>query len=501
MTFRGRIVLIAAAAVAAAVVAASLVVYFVVRDDLRGAIDEDLRRLASDVVALPATAQAPVPPRAHLRAGRGNRLLPAEAAATPGGGRVMAIPPPPPGRDGEIVETFAVPAPGAIRRVIPFDPLRGRDAYAQIVTAAGDRIAPLGPGVRLPVDRRVLNVARGRHPAYFDEAEIGGVHARILTQPVEPNLAIQTASSLEDADDTLTRLSWILLVVSAGGVALAAVLGLLVSRTALRPVARLAAAADQVAVTRDLSRRMEDGGEDELGDLARSFNTMLQALEHSVSAQRRLVTDASHELRTPLTSLRTNIEVLTRDENLSPGDRSRLLADVTAQMEELSKLADDLLALARAEEGPAPKAGVRLDEVVERAVDTVRRGTEDRVIELSLEETWVLGDASGLERAVSNLLDNALKWSPASGHVDVVLAEGKLTVTDDGPGVPPEDLPRIFDRFFRSSASRSTDGSGLGLAIVQRVAESHGGRAWADNADGRGARLHLDLPVAARPGD
>jgi two-component system sensor histidine kinase MprB len=227
---------------------------------------------------------------------------------------------------------------------------------------------------------------------------------------------------------------------------------------------------------------------------------MLEALERSVSAQRRLVTDASHELRTPLTSLRTNIEVLTRDASLAPADRSRLLADVTAQMEELSKLADDLLALARAEEEAAPKAEVRLDEVVERAVDTARRGAEDRVIELSLEETWVLGDASALERAVVNLLDNAVKWSPASGRIDVALADGELTVTDDGPGVPPDDLPRIFDRFFRSTASRSTEGSGLGLAIVQRVAESHGGRAWADNADGRGARLRLRIPVAAPPG-
>ena len=491
MTFRSRIVLHSAAAVAVAIVGASFVIYFVVRGDLRGELDEDLKQLAADITALPATTEVPAP-GVHDRAPHemeGTIIHPRGLARAPGSA---------PGPLGSI-QPIQVPAPGDLREVIPVDPLSGRDAYAQIVTAAGDRIRPFGAGLNLPVGRRVLEVARGDARGYFSEAEIDGVDARLLTQPSGPGFAIQTAGSLEEIDSTLERLAWILLIVSTGGVAIATGLGLLVSRAALRPVMRLATAADEVAATRDLGRRVESATEDELGGLARSFNTMLAALERSLSAQRRLVTDASHELRTPLTSLRTNIEVLTGNPGLGGADRLKLLADVTAQIEELSELVEDLVALARAEEDASgEKAEVRLDELIEGVVEGAKRRAGDRTINMDLEETWVRGDTGGLERAVSNLIDNALKWSPAEGRVDIALSAGELTVTDEGPGIPPEDLSRVFDRFFRSPASRGMHGSGLGLAIVQRVAESHGGAVWAENLDDRGTRLHLRLPELHR---
>ena len=215
-----------------------------------------------------------------------------------------------------------------------------------------------------------------------------------------------------------------------------------------------------------------------------------------MAAQRQLVTDASHELRTPLTSLRTNVEVLAAAEDLSTEDRKRLLSDVVIQIEELTELVGDLVDLARDEEAADEVVDVRFDEVVERVVASARRGAGNRRIGVDLAPTVVRGSPGRLYRAVANLVDNALKWSPPEGMVEVVLADGELSVTDDGPGIPAEDLDRVFDRFYRSPANRGKPGSGLGLAIVHRVAEAHGGSVAADNAEEGGARLRFRLPLA-----
>ena len=253
-----------------------------------------------------------------------------------------------------------------------------------------------------------------------------------------------------------------------------------------------------MATTRDLSRRIDAGGTDELAALARSFNLMLSALQSSLDAQRQLVADASHELRTPLASLRTNIEVLSRSEEISITDRRALLVDVIDQLEELTGLVGDLVELARdVEHEQEPAELVRLDLVVADAIERRRTTAGDVSFELDTEPSPVRAVERRLERAVANLLDNAVKWSPPGGVIEVRVADGELSVRDHGVGIADEDLPHIFDRFYRSAAARGLPGSGLGLAIVRHVAETQGGSVSARNADGDGAVFILRLPAVA----
>ena len=284
-------------------------------------------------------------------------------------------------------------------------------------------------------------------------------------------------------------------MLALAGIALAVVLSRLATRTAIRPVTQLTETAEHVATTRDLSRRIEAQGEDEVSRLATSFNTMLEALERSQRAQRQLVADASHELRTPLTSLRTNLEVLARGGPPDAGDRDRLRADLVAQLEELTALVGDLVELARDEEPEAPAVeDVRLDRLVAAAVERARRHAPAVTFATELEPALVQGVPPRLDRAVANLLDNAAKWSPPGGVVDVRLHDGELTVRDRGPGISGR-RGQVFDRFFRADSARGRPGSGLGLAIVRQVAEFHGGTVAAEAADGGGALLRLRLPV------
>jgi two-component system sensor histidine kinase MprB len=230
--------------------------------------------------------------------------------------------------------------------------------------------------------------------------------------------------------------------------------------------------------------------------LARAFNTMLEALEHSQRAQRRLVADASHELRTPLTSLRTNLEVMARN-GLDDSDRDRLRRDLVAQLEEMTGLVGDLVELAREEEPePPPAEDLRFDELVAAAVERARRHAPLVTFTTELEPALVEAVPARLDRAVANLLDNAAKWSSPGGTVDVRLAHGELTVRDRGPGIAPEDRGRVFDRFYRTDEARGRPGSGLGLAIVRQVAEAHGGSVVAEAAEGGGALLRLRLPAS-----
>ncbi len=312
----------------------------------------------------------------------------------------------------------------------------------------------------------------------------GSGRALVLAQPLAPN------------DRTLEKLGGVLFTFGALGVLTALLAGWLVARNGLRPVRRLTSSVERIAVTEDLTPlRIE--GDDEVARLATAFNQMLLALGASRDRQRRLVADASHELRTPLTSLRTNLDLLRQAEGntaLPAEARLELLDDVRGQIEELSALVGDLVELARDEPMTHVVAQVDLADVVDRAVTRVRRRAQGIAFDVSTDPWVVVGDSSSLERAVTNLLDNAAKWSPADGTVIVRLADGVLVVDDQGAGVAEADRPHVFERFFRSEESRAMPGSGLGLAIVRQVIDRHGGRVEVSQAPTGGARFSLWLP-------
>lgn len=439
MSFRARLTLVATAAVAVAVLLASWGIYLIVRAQLRGQVDGALRT------------------------------------------RLQAV-------------TYQV-GPGFLKINFPDLPLGGPSGYAQLVNARGGSARQEDAPIQLPVTARVKSVAAGTEPAFFQDAEVAGIHVRILTARIGPEMAVELARPLDEVDRSLHRLGLLLVLVSVGGVALAGGLGWAIARTSVAPVRRLSDATEHVISTGDLTRRIEAHGSDELSRLAASFNTMLGVLEASVNTQRQLVADASHELRTPLTSIRTNIEVMSRSDRLSAEERRELLKDVVAQLEDLTVLVGDLVELARGTEPKLQPEDVRLDEVVERAVDLARRRSPGVRFTASLEPTMVRGVPSRLERAVGNLLDNGAKWSPPGQEVDVTLRTGELVVRDHGPGIDRADLPFVFDRFYRSPSARGLPGSGLGLAIVRQVAESHGGQVSAEPAPGGGALFRLSLPT------
>jgi two-component system, OmpR family, sensor histidine kinase MprB len=477
MSLRRRLALLSAAAVAVAVLLVSGIVYALVRDRLRSDVDEDLERQVE---------------RSSVRLG----AIAAVAGAADPGGPVgtfeRAVPAGPP-TSGE----GPAPAIGEGAVEVPPPPPGGPPTIGQVVLADGKVIAIPGSPVELPVSSGDRELAQAGGEPRFEDIESGGTTLRVLTQPVGEGAALQVARSLEDTERTLETLILILAIVSAGGVALAAGLGPVVARTALAPAADVSEAAEEVARTQDLTRRIEVRGEDELARLAGSFNEMMAALERSEAAQRRLVADASHELRTPLATLRANIETLARDREMDGVERDRLVSDVTDELEELTELVADVVELARlpAENGGVERETLSLDELARDAVERARRRARGLRFSERFSPTLVHGDRQRLGRAISNLLDNACKWSPDGGEIEVAVKEGSVSVRDHGPGFEPDDLPKVFDRFWRADDARGKPGSGLGLAIVQRVAEEHGGRARAANADGGGAEIRLELPT------
>jgi two-component system sensor histidine kinase MprB len=300
----------------------------------------------------------------------------------------------------------------------------------------------------------------------------------------------------------LRQLGIAMLVAGGLGVLAAGLAGWAVARNGLRPVRRLTADVEEIARTEDLTPLVVEG-DDEVARLATAFNSMLTALAASRDRQRRLVADAGHELRTPLTSLRTNLDLLDQADatagGLPPGAREELLEDVRAQIEELTTLIGDLVELARDEPLTHVVESVDLADVLDRAATRVRRRAPGIQLEVTAEPWWVTGETPSLERAVTNLLDNAAKWSPPGGVVRATLADGTLIVDDSGPGIAAVDLPHVFDRFYRSADARSMPGSGLGLSIVRQVAERHSGTVHAGSAPGGGARLSLTLPGHPEP--
>jgi two-component system sensor histidine kinase MprB len=312
------------------------------------------------------------------------------------------------------------------------------------------------------------------------------------------------AQSLAPQERVLHRLGIVMLLSCLLGVVIAAFAGWGVAVNGLRPVRRLTRSVEEVS-PRDLAPLPVEG-DDEIARLARAFNQLLAALAASQERQRQLIADAGHELRTPLTSMRTNIDLLTQAEAtdgsgivLEPAQRAELMADVRAQMEELTALIGDLVELARDEPLPPVVEAVGLHEVIDHAVARVRLRAPSVTFAVDADPWWVVGEAGGLERAVTNLLDNAAKWSPRDGTVRVALHEGVLTVDDEGPGIAESDRPHVFDRFYRSPESRAMPGSGLGLSIVRQTAERHGGSVAAEGAPSGGARLVFSVPGAPTP--
>ncbi|HEX4518776.1 MAG TPA: HAMP domain-containing sensor histidine kinase [Gaiellaceae bacterium] len=451
MTIRVRLALGSAAAVAIAILLASVVVYFVVRDELRNQVDSSLESQAIQIPHLPGHGlQAQMAPHRYV----------IFVTADPFGGQFQYV-----DSDGNTYspQEFGVPSP-----LLP-----GRTAARQ--------------------------VAAGKQGNGFVDATLNGTHLRIFTTEISgptangPGLSLEVASRLTDIDNELARIRLWLILVAAGGIGIAAIAGFLVAKATLRPLRNLSEAAEHVRATRDLSERIAVGGTDEIGTLASAFNAMLESLDEAAQRQRQLVQDASHELRTPLTSLRTNIEVLAMGERLPPGERKQLLQDVVAQLGEMTELIGELTELARGEEQAASLEDVRLDLVTEEAIKRTQRNHPEVPIEADLDPTSIVGQPAGLERAIANLLDNAAKWSPPGSRIEVGLHGGELTVRDHGPGIAAEDVPHVFDRFYRATSARSMPGSGLGLAIVRQVAESHHGTISAEEAPGGGTLMRLRL--------
>jgi two-component system sensor histidine kinase MprB len=458
MSFRLRLIVVSTLAVAAAIGLVSGAVYVLVSAQLHKELDRSLRDRAAQAVAPPAKAT-------------GTQLQPCYANIS--------------------------------------DKLVGQlGGYFQRINAKGAVMISYGlpKGTELPANRRDQKIALPGAPSYarnaYTIASSGSqgskatslhIPIRIYTTHLQPNCALQVARPLNVVTEPLHRLAQALLVAGLGGIGLAAVLGWAIAGAVMRPVRRLTTASEQVARTRDLSRRMEARGRDELARLAGAFNTMLEALDLSLRSQRQLIADASHELRTPLTTAKTNVEVLRRAE-LPRKERDAILRDVSEQISELTELVTDIVDLARGVEPNLEVEEVRLDLLVQQAVERTRRLSPKTEFELDLEPCLVHGVPSRLERAIGNLLDNACKWNPPGTPIEVKVDSGTVSVRDHGPGIDDADLPFVFDRFYRAPSARALPGSGLGLAIVRQVAESHSGRVTIERPETGGTLLRIDLP-------
>ncbi|MFG3103733.1 ATP-binding protein [Streptomyces sp. NPDC048182] len=381
-------------------------------------------------------------------------------------------------------------------------------ACAQLVpvSAADDP----GEAYLLPVTGAVREVAARDRAPFYSSARVAGHPVRVLTTYAGKGEAMQVALRSDGVRRAEDQVAGLLALIGGAGVPVAALLGYWVSRSGLAPVVRLTSTAERITTTRDAGLRIElpaapRGREDEIGRLAVSFNTMLDALEESLAAQRRLVADASHELRTPLTALRTNAEILLRAEQLTPRQRERATGALTRQLREVTTMVNDLIDLARDEEPRQALEPVRPAALLEHAVGAARDHWPHLAFTLDLgpgtPDALAAAVPSRLTRLFANLLDNAAKFSPAGGRVEVSAArspqDGRLeiAVRDHGPGIDAADLPHVFDRFYRARAARALPGSGLGLAMARQIAQTHGAELTAHQAPGGGALFRLRLPV------
>jgi two-component system sensor histidine kinase MprB len=437
---------VAGVAVALTVVALAATEYEAARSTLRGQIDSSLRDRARSIVASP-------PPHG-------------------GQGGVSRI------RDHD--------------DKLPPNPFGDAAGKVQYVSPQGTILSSTTTGARLPVDARARALAASGTGSYFSDVRVGHVHLRVLAVGLGARGSAQIARPLTEVDSSLEQLLLILLAVGGGGILVAAVLGGVVARAALAPVSRFTRRTEALTANPDLSQRLEIEGQDELARLARSFNATLDALERSAEAQRHLVADASHELRTPISSLRANIQVLQDADQLPEEERAGLRADIIAELDELTALVGDVVELARGAKPSDVMDDVRIDEIVRQLVERAERRAGDGVVfRANLQPTVVSGEPERISRAISNLLGNAHKWSPADGLIEIQLVDGRLAIRDHGPGFDEADLPHVFDRFYRADSARGMPGSGLGLAIVRQAAEAHGGWVTAANAPGGGALITI----------
>jgi two-component system sensor histidine kinase MprB len=440
VSFRLRVTLLIAAAVAFAAIGASVAMYLVVQDQLVKQVDQNLQAAASGAVRAPS---------------------------------------------------------GPFHRS-PGDVSNRPEVFGQIINTSGEVVQGDG-GYSIPalVTDEVKAVAAGKAPEFWATATSSDSRVRIYVKPIQ-NGAIEVAQELAPIDELLAHTRLLLIAFAAGAILLAATFGLLIGRAALAPVKRLTATVEEVTRTRDLSRRVAEHGRDELSRLGTSFDAMLGQLETSLRSQRQLVADASHELRTPLTALRTNLELLERGQPTDPDERQQLLRDLVLQMERLTTLVGDLIEVAREEETAMPFEELPLDEVVHEVVDDMSFRYPKVHFNVTSSPSTINGVKVRVARAITNLLDNAAKFSPPGATVDVTVANGEISVRDRGPGVAPEDASRVFDRFWRSNDARQIPGSGLGLSIVKDVAESHGGSVTLERPidGGGGARFRLRLKGA-----
>ncbi|MFK4065699.1 sensor histidine kinase [Streptomyces sp. NPDC029674] len=458
LPLRSRLALLVTVAVALAVAASAVACWFVVRNVLISSLDD-------------ALSEAKIPP--------------AQVSGRVGG-------------DGQCLRTIISgdsDDPDIFKETV------------QVVDASGGHCVIVGKQ-SLDVTSHDTAVAQsGAGHAYHDATASNGDKYRVLTYPLDgrPGLAISVARPLSEVDDTLNNLVLVLVFVAGIGVLGAGAAGLWVARTGLRPVDRLTDAVEHVARTEDLDLRIPVEGDDEIARLSESFNSMTASLASSRDLQQQLIADAGHELRTPLTSLRTNIELLARSEEtgraIPPDDRKALLASVTAQMTELAVLIGDLQELSRPDTGVggAKVQVVALHDAVRTAIERARLRGPELTITAELAPWYVRVEPPALERAIVNILDNAVKFSPRGGTVEVTLDRGRLTVRDHGPGIAEDELPHVFDRFWRSPSARSLPGSGLGLSIVARTVRQSGGEVALTAAEGGGTVATVQLPGAATP--
>jgi two-component system, OmpR family, sensor histidine kinase MprB len=463
MSLRTRIAGVAGLAVAIAVLLGATLSYIAIRGELRGEVDSALSQRVQPLARFEPGGPGPDYPDSF-----GSPPQPGEGGVFFQGGRPPSV--------YRLYERHA-PAYG------------GAAGYVQFISPDGDIARPRDESGDLPTSRHAQLIAfsgKGRH---FEDVHVGGEQLRVLTVGLGDLGAIQVARPLGEVNSVLHRVLLILFVVSAGGIALGAAMGGGVARAALAPVRRFTSGTEQIAASGDVSRRMDVEGDDELARLARSFNATLDELEQSVASQRQLVADAGHELRTPIASIRANIQLLDEAHRLPPEEVAELRSDIIGELDELTALVAAVVELARDEQSAEGEVDdVRLDVVTEQLVERARRRWGNRLtFDLELEPTLVRGQQERIVRAISNLIDNARKWSPPGGLVEVRLRGAELSVRDHGPGFEHDDLPHVFDRFFRSERARALPGSGLGLAIVRQAAEAAGGWAVASNAAGGGA--------------
>lgn len=461
MTLTRRVTWMVASAVALAVTLTAAASYVAVTLQLRSQIDRELRLQATTVQRMFAA----------------NPLL-RERMLNPAGARIAQVLPTLSARDGGPLGTL---------QYLP------RSGPPQLLVPAGGR----GPGV----DQRERQVAAGRRPEVWRVSDETGERLRLITVQIDQAGAVQIGKSLSTVDIVARQLLILLLVIGVGGVGTGVLVTRRVTARATAPVRELAEAAERIARTDDLSLRIPASADDELGQLARRFNAMLDALQlsrrelaGSVAAQQQLVADASHELRTPITALRTNLEVLLETDDAHDRERRAILTALTAQVGELSQLVADVIEVARGE-----AAAVDTDEpvdlvaLVEHELQRARLHYPEVDYRLEARPTVLAGAPDRLARAVANLLDNAAKHGGNDGHVTIRVDERGVVVRDTGPGIAPDDLPHVFDRFYRGADARQVPGSGLGLSIVQQVAAHHGGSVVASNHPDGGAVIHLDL--------